>query len=143
MSETRINVTGGKALIAIAVLIIIAGIQFVRLQTMVDDTAKDALRIRLYMEYGGTSSKLIEQAKQEGPQSESVEQLLKHTQDLDTIAITSFKARKSGKDVVVRVEFTIDGNPQKTRYFIMEPSLIGQRKVKRETSVLWYYATFW
>ncbi len=143
MNETRINVTGGKAVIAIAVLIIIAGIQFIRLQTMVDDTAKDALRVRLYMEHSGESSELIEQAKQEGPTSESFERLLKQIQHLDTIAITSLKARKSGKDVVVRVEFTIDGKSQKTKYFIMEPSLIGQREVKQETSALWYYATFW
>ena len=143
MSDTRIKLTGGKAALVIAVLIVVAGIQFVRLQTTLDEKAKDAIRFQIYLNYAGESSELIEQAKKEELSAESVEKLLKHVKILDTIAITALKARKSGKDVVVRAEFTIDGKLQKTRYFLMKPSFIGQWTVKRETSALSYYATFW
>lgn len=143
MSDTRIKLTGGQAALVNAVLIVIAGVQFVRLQTTLDEKAKDTIRFQIYLDYAGESSELIEQAKKEEQSPESVEKLLKHVQNLDTITIISLKARKSGNDIVVRAEFTIDGKPQKTRYFLMKPSLIGQWTVKRETSALSYYATFW
>lgn len=143
MSETRIKLIGRKAVLVIAVLIVIAGIQFVRLQTTVDEKAKDAIRFQIYLDYADESSELIEQAKKKELSSESVEKLLKHVKSLDTIAITSLKARKSGEDIVVRAEFMIDGRPQEARYFLMKPYLIGQWTVKGETSALSYYATFW
>ena len=143
MSDTRINLTGGKAALVIAVLILIAVIQFTRLQMPVDEESKDAVRILLSMEYAGESGEWDERAEPGAPTSESFEKPVRNRQGPDNVSITSFKARKSGKDVIVRVEFAIDGKAKEIRYFHMQSFPAGQRKIKGETSALSYYATFW
>lgn len=90
---------------------------------------------------------MLDAAKKSGDTKETVNKILAQTNDTRKITITSLKARISGSDIIVRVEYTFetksssDGN--NIRYFVMENQTVGKWRIKQETSALWYYATLW
>lgn len=147
MNEIQIKVTGGKAVILILILVTIAGFQYFRLQTTVEGKAKEAVQIELLAEYAGKSNVLLKEARQQDVTLERVSEVLEQVQNLQKIEITSIKGRKSGKDVIVRVKFTIDGRSltdgANIRYYVMKKDVMGKWQVKRRTSALWYYAALW
>jgi hypothetical protein len=122
MAQYNFQLRGWPAVLAIAGLAGITGVQMYLRVRPVDDAMRDAVRAELVKDYSGRSSRdlarLVAEARQGAPaESLSLPPLVRRD-----VAFTSIAARGSaGGAIVVRAEVTVDGGPppdgRPVRYF--------------------------
>lgn len=139
----KIQLTGRKALVVLFIVLAIGGYRYYTRQTTVDAGAKEKIQTWLFSEY---ARKALGKIKTEGIEN-LTEAEVEGVLNLEKIQIKSIKARGRRDDVVVRVEFMVDGKPppdgKSVRYFKMRHSLITGWSMKRNTTALSYYLKLW
>ncbi|MBI4028054.1 MAG: hypothetical protein HY360_23930 [Verrucomicrobia bacterium] len=150
----EIKIKGWKAVAVLLLLSGVGGFQYYKLQTTLDAKAAGVIKAHLESEYSGEMSQMLDQARQ-AKTPLNAEAIMKAAEKLQRIKISSISARAGRRnvdhgnhdEVIVRVEYTIDGKPppdgKSPRYFVMEERLLGEWRLNWETSAFNYYSKLW
>jgi hypothetical protein len=134
---------GWHVLVAIALLLGIAGAKVAMRIRPIDDDMREAMRVALLKEYSGRGradvARLVAEARAGSP-LEPIQPLVQRN-----VEFTSVGAHGAilGAETLVLAEITVDGGPppdgRAVRYFRMKPKLDGGWMVVGETSAYFYY----
>lgn len=145
MADVKVKLTGRKAVVVIAVVLIVAGLRLSAGRATLPNDGADALRVWLHAEYVREGLPALEQAIQANDDA-AAEAQTREILARDRIVFGSLKARGSTSEVVVRVEIQVDGGAPpvgpNVRYFLMEHSMITGWRMVYETSAMSYYLKF-
>jgi hypothetical protein len=142
MAETRIELTGWKAGVALAVILGVAGVRFsMRFPTMTDD-GREAVRTWLVNDYEGRGPKAVAQMV-----SDYRAGLPVHEPERPAVApqvdFVSLGAHGWRDAMVVRAEVTVDGSPppddRPVRYLFLTTKVGGGWMVLSEATEFRYY----
>jgi hypothetical protein len=127
---------GPSAILALVVLAGFAAGRFWWLQATLDERAAGAIRQQLVFELYGQATATKDASRIEASISQA-----------EGIDITALKARRYKDGLVVRAEFTVNGQPlpdgKGVRYFVMTNPLLGDCRVRWPASALTYYLSLW
>ena len=129
MAEYNFELRGWHAIIGIAAVLCLWGLQMYMRVTPVDDAMRDAVRAELLNEYSGRGPKdvarLVTEARA-GLPVEPVQPLVQRDVEFSSIAA---RGKVGGAVTLVRAEVTVDGGPptdgRPVRYFRITRKFIG------------------
>ncbi len=142
MGETRIELTGWKAIAALAVILGISGVRVYSHFTAVDDGGREALRTWLVKDYTGRGPKALAQIV-----SDYLAGLPVPPPDAPAVApkveFVSLSAHGWRDSMVVRIEISVDGGPppdgRPVRYLFLTTKYDGGWMVLSESNSFQYY----
>jgi hypothetical protein len=143
MAEYTFQLTGWKAVVAIAALAVFMGGRMYFRVRPVDDGIREVVKARLLNEYSGRGPKDVTRILAEARKGEPVEELQPVVQrDVEFTSIAAH-GRMGGMYTVVRAEVTVDGGAppdgRAVRYFSMIEKLGGGWMVAGESDSYRYY----
>jgi hypothetical protein len=148
----NIKLGGWQAVVAIVVVIIIAGIRFVTFQDKINDrNLMDTLKTQIVSDYLPAETAKLQEATNSGDSnriSEVAESVTRAQPKIESVKISSplFSFSSSG-DVVVRVVYSLaEGSKtrdRKTLYLLYSYGAVGNTwSFKHKTTTLKYYLNF-
>ncbi len=127
---------GVNAVIALIVLAGLAVGRFWWLQATLDERAAGAIRQQLVIEFYSRATA-----------TKDTSRILASISEAEGVEVTSLKARRYDDGLVVRAEFTVNGQPpadgKSVRYFVTSNPIFGECRVRWSTSALTYYMSLW
>ena len=144
--KAEFNLTGGKAFVAMAVILGVVGFGWVKKSRTLQTQAVEVIEIHLAAEYSRHMFPVLEKAAQiPGVDQREIDRLTKNFSP-EGIDIVSLRARGRGSDVVAKVEIEVDGalppDAKRVRYYRLKHSTLTGWSVKREVSMWSYYSAF-
>jgi len=140
--ETRIELTGWKAIAAVAVFLAIAGIRISMRFPAIPEDGRETIRIWLVNDYEGRGPRAVAQAVSGYRAGLSVD-LPKRPAIEPRVEFVSLQAHGWRNAMVVRAEVTVDGGPppddRVVRYLFLTPKYDGGWMVLSESSEYRYY----
>ena len=145
MSEIRIQLTGAKAAVVGAVVLVFL---LVRIATIGDANSDDldrAIRAELLNRIGAQTSEVLTDL--DVTDQDAVRKLIE-VADASGIDIHSVRVSRpllelsSTSKPIVRVEFALPGNGQQTEYWRFDHSILAGWRYRRPSNVVSYYLNF-
>jgi hypothetical protein len=147
--ETKIKLTGPKAIAALVVIVGVVALQFLARQQTLQTEAVDQIKMHLSAEYARQHLPELQRATQnvdfEDVDETRIEEMMRQI-STDNIEIVEIAARGRRGEYVARVEIEVDGldppDGRRIRYFKMTHSTLAGWRVIRDTSKWSYYLAF-
>ncbi len=147
MSETKVQLKGTNALIAIVVLLGFFGYKYYSAQSTLATEGAEVLKFWLSGEYQSHAIDNFKSPDSKVGNPENIEKRALKILDAGKVKFLSLKARGASKDIIVRAEISVNGKPPEigkvVRYFRMEHTMISGWYVHRETTAFAFYTKFW
>jgi hypothetical protein len=142
MGETRIELTGWKAIVAAVIILAVSGIRiYMRFPTVSDD-GREALRTWLVKDYTGRGPKAVAQRVADY-RAGLPAQPLDIPAEMPKVEFVSLSAHGWRDAMVVRSEVSVDGGPppdgQPVRYLFLTTKFEGGWMVLSESDSFRYY----
>jgi hypothetical protein len=142
MGETRIELTGWKAIVAAAIILAVSGYRIYTRFPTVSDDGRAALRDWLVKDYTGRGPKALAQRVAEYRAGQAV-QPLDIPAEIPKVEFVSLSAHGWRTAMVVRSEISVDGGPppdgQLVRYLFLTTKFEGGWMVLSESDSYRYY----
>ncbi len=142
MGETRIELTGWKAIVAAVIILAVSGIRIYMRFPAVSDDGREALRTWLVKDYTGRGPKAVAQRVADYRAGLPV-QPLDIPAEMPKVEFVSLSAHGWRDAMVVRSEVSVDGGPppdgQPVRYLFLTTKFEGGWMVLSESDSFRYY----
>jgi hypothetical protein len=142
MGETRIELSGWKAIVALAVILGVSGIRIYTRFPTVNDEGREALRTWLVKDYTGRGPKALAQFVADYRAGVPVQPVAPPTVE-PKVEFVSLSAHGWRDAMVVRSEISVDGGPppdgQPVRYLFLTTKYEGGWMVLSESDSYRYY----
>jgi hypothetical protein len=144
--ETKIKLTGPKAVGALVVIVAVVAFQFLNRQQTLETEAIGEIKLLLASEYTRHHLPELQKAAQDGQFDAARAEEITSQLSMDNIEIVDIRARGRDAHYVARVEVTVNGaDPPvggRVRYFRMTHSTLAGWRVLGESSKWSYYLAF-
>jgi hypothetical protein len=142
MSETRIELTGWKAILVAILILGVSGYRFYSRFPTVSDDGRAALREWLVKDYTGRGPKALAQRVADY-RAGLPDQPLELPAEMPHVEFVSVSGHGSRDAMVVRTEISVDGGPppddQRVRYLFLTTKVGGGWMVLAESDSFQYY----
>lgn len=142
----KLKLSGTRAVLALLILVAVAGFRLVTSNAALDTDAASVIRTQLVSDYTRQDLPELQQAVADGTVTEAQVQEIVGVISSGAIEFGELKARGHGGRRVVRAEISVGGaappDGRSVRYFEMTTSPVTGWRIRREVGAARYYLAF-